>query len=246
MSYTRPDGDAADFQFTGTAYTRPDGDAADFQFPTGVTDIEGVGAAQIAELTAAGVAVHGVSGTGAAVIGELTAAGVGEFEDPLIEAVGDATLDELTAAGVGAHGVAGAGAATIDGLAAEGAGAHGVSGSAALVLEIVAEGLGAHGVAGSGAATLGELAAAGVASHPRYSVKGEVRDAGVLVNRTVRAYRRDTGALVGEQLTTVGVFDIHAGCEAREHYVIPIHLDEAAVDWAPPVANRVVSVLAED
>lgn len=80
----------------------------------------------------------------------------------------------------------------------------------------------------------------------RYELRGEVRDTGVLVDRRVRAYRRDTGTLIGEADTVAGRFRIHTGFEPREHYVVPIHLAVEATDYAPPCANRVLSVLAQD
>lgn len=80
----------------------------------------------------------------------------------------------------------------------------------------------------------------------RYELRGEVRDQGVLVNRTVRVYRRDTGALTAEGDTVSGAFAIHAGFAAGEYYLVPINLDPAATDFAPPCANRVTSVLAMD
>lgn len=80
----------------------------------------------------------------------------------------------------------------------------------------------------------------------RYELRGEVRDQGVLVNRRVRAYRRDTGALVADADAIAGRFALHAGFEAREHYLVPVHLDDTATDYAPPCANRVLSVLAQD
>lgn len=80
----------------------------------------------------------------------------------------------------------------------------------------------------------------------RYELRGEVRDQGVLVNRRVRAYRRDTGALTAEADTVVGAFAIPVGFAVAEYYLVPINLDIAATDFAPPCANRVTSVLAMD
>lgn len=247
MAYTRPDGAAADFEFSGVAYTRPAGDAVNFSFEPAAVDVEGVGAVTLPEISAAGVGAHGVSGAGAGTPEGLTAEGVGEFEDPAIIGVGAVTIPALTAEGIAAHGVAAAGAVTIGALAADGGGAHGVAGGGAVTIDDMAvSGVGAHGVRAEAAVTIGALTAAGVASHPRYSLKGEVRDGGVLVNRTVRAYLRSTGALIGEQFTTAGRFDIHAGFAEAEHYILPIDLDSGATDWAPPAANRVLSVLAMD
>lgn len=80
----------------------------------------------------------------------------------------------------------------------------------------------------------------------RFELRGEVRDQGVLVNRRVRAYRRGTGALVAESDTIVGAFRVPVGFAADEYYLVPINLDAAATDFAPPCANRVTSVLAMD
>lgn len=80
----------------------------------------------------------------------------------------------------------------------------------------------------------------------RYELRGEVRDQGVLVNRRVRAHRRDTGALVAEADTVAGVFVLPAGFAADEYYLVPINLDAGATDFSPPCANRVTSVLAMD
>lgn len=80
----------------------------------------------------------------------------------------------------------------------------------------------------------------------RYELRGSVRNQGMLVERRVRAYRRDTGALVGEADTVGGYFQLHVGFEGREHYIVPVHLDETATDYSPPCVNRVVSVLAQD
>lgn len=97
MSYTRPDGDATDFSFTGVAYTRPDGDATDFAFLP--DSYVGVGNVTI----------------------EITAEGYGEAA-PSIVAVGDVAI-EMSASGVAAHGVSGVGEVTI-GMAAAGVGTH--------------------------------------------------------------------------------------------------------------------------
>lgn len=218
MSYTRPPGNAADARFGG-AYTRPAGNAANASFQTGVV---GVGEVVLGAVVA-GFGAHGVAGSGAVALG--------------IDVAGDGLAGVGTVVGVGAVEL---------GLDVSGVAAHGVAGVGALALGMpLVEGSGAHGVRGSGAVVLG-IEIAGVAFHPRYALRGEVRDGGVLVNRTVRAYRRDTGEMVGAQVTVAGRFDIHAGWEAREHYILPLDLGADAVDFVPPVANRVLSVLVED
>lgn len=80
----------------------------------------------------------------------------------------------------------------------------------------------------------------------RYRLVGEVRNQGVLVDRRVRAYRRSDGALIAQGDTVAGAFDLHAGFSADEYTVLPIDLSSGATDFAPPAANRVVSVLAQD
>lgn len=69
---------------------------------------------------------------------------------------------------------------------------------------------------------------------------------GVLVNRRVRAYLRETGALLGQADTVAGHFKVHAGFAEAECYATPIDLDADATDWLPPTANRILSVLADD
>lgn len=80
----------------------------------------------------------------------------------------------------------------------------------------------------------------------RFDLRGIVRNQGVLVERRVRAYDRVTGALVGEADTAGGVFAIHTGFEPGEYVVLPIDMSESATDYAPPAANRVLSMLAQD
>ena len=219
MSYTPPAGDAASVSWSGVAaYTPPAGDAADVSWATGST---AVGAGALA-FTGAGAASHGVSGAGA---GELSFTGFGEatFGISVVTGLGAGTLS-FAGAGVAAHGAAGAGAGV---LAFAGAGAAG------------------RGVAGSGVGGLG-FAGVGEAQHLRYEVRGEVRLAGVLVNRRVRAYRRLTGVLLGEADTVAGRYRVHAGFDESEVYVTAIDLSGGATDWIPPTANRLVPVLADD
>lgn len=122
-------------------------------------------------------------------------------------------------------------------------GGHGVAASA--VGQVALSGAFAGDVGAAGAFTGSvPLSGAFVGVHPRYEVAGEVRDGGILVNRRVRVYNRATGALINEADTVGGQFAIHTGWSAVETYVLPIHLDSGAVDFAPPCANRVLSVLA--
>jgi len=93
----------------------------------------------------------------------------------------------------------------------------------------------------------GPLAAPALAATViRYRLAGEVRSAGVLINRRVRAYRRSDGALIAQADTIAGRFDLHAGFAPDEYLLVPVDLGAEAVDYAPPAANRVVSVLVQD
>lgn len=220
MSYARPDHDAADASWLGQgAYTRPDHDAADASWLTSAT---GVGDGEL-DIIGSGAGAHGVAGLGT---GEVA-----------IEGFGTGTA--------GAPAVSGSGAGDIN-VVGDGAGAHGVRGPGVGIVGIYGAGTGLHGVRGAGSGDV-DITGSAEGLHLRYELRGEVRMAGVLVNRRVRAYRRDTGALVGEADTTAGQFRVAAGIGApREHYVIPLDLSEDATDWRPPTANRVVSVLASD
>lgn len=122
-------------------------------------------------------------------------------------------------------------------------GGHGVSGSEVAQILPTGEFVGAAGVAGQAAGAV-PIAGAFAGIHYRYAVSGEVREAGVLVNRRVRVYNRTSGALIAEADTASGAFDIHVGFAEVETYIVPIHLDGGAVDFAPPCANRVLAVLA--
>ncbi len=140
--------------------------------------------------------------------------------------------------------VSGNGAFTF-GFDFEGHAAHGVKGAGAFTFGLGFEGHSRHGVKGDGAFTFG-VTPAGHATVLRYEITGEVRNGGILVNRLVRVYRRDTGEMVGEANTVSGRFKVNAGFSEREHYAIPIDLANDATDWLPPCANRLVSVLASD
>lgn len=220
MSYTPPAGDAAQFSWVGAAaYTPPAAGSASFTWePAGAA---GTGAG-VLDFTGAGVARHGVAGVG---MGVLDFAGAGVAEHGIVSVVGS---------GSGELGFAGAGVAR-----------HGVAGVGAGVLGFAGASAGAHGVAGTGSCALG-FAGAGVAAHVRYEVRGEVRIGSVLVNRRVRCYKRSTGALTGQADTVAGVYRVHAGFDDAEVYVTAIDMAEAATDWIPPTANRLVPVLASD
>lgn len=121
------------------------------------------------------------------------------------------------------------------------------TGTLAATLAIDGEILAKHAVTGTLAAVLSiDGAVAGL--HPRYRLHGELRDGGALVTspRRVRAHKRSNGVVVAEVDTSTGVFDIDVGYALDEFYVVPLDLASDAVDWMPPVANRVLSVLVSD
>jgi hypothetical protein len=203
--------------------------------------VSGTGAVTL-DIVAAASGAHGAAGV-AAVALDIAAVAEGEYQS--INISGDAAVTlSFAVSATGGHGVTGAAAVTLD-MFGEAVVGHGVASDVAATLDLVAAASAAHGVAGHGAVTL-TLTAVAVAAHERYELRGEVRQGGVLVNRRVRAYRRDSGTLVGEADTVAGRFSVHTGLEPREHYIVPIDVSEGAADWTPAVANRVTSVLAQD
>ena len=192
-----------------------------FSWPAAPSGVVADGAGTLT-FTGAATAAHGIAGAGAGALA-LTGAGTAEHTNLSVEGAGAGTL-AFTGAATAAHGIAGAAAGA---LAFAGAGAA------------------AHGIAATGAGAIGFTGAC-VAVHLRYEVRGEVRLGGVLVNRRVRCYKRSTGELMGQVDTTAGLYRVHAGFDDAEVYTLAIHLDEAATDWIPPTANRLVPVLAED
>lgn len=163
----------------------------------------------------------------------------------VVTGVGALVLDFILA-GTAFHGVvpAGVGALVLD-FAMEAQARHGVAGAGEVTLGFTIEGEARHGVAGAGALVL-DFALAAQAVHPRYELRGEVRLGGVLVNRRVHAYLRETGELLGTADTVAGRFRVHAGFAEVECFVTPIDMDPAAVDWLPPTSNRILPVLADD
>ena len=242
MSYTPPDGDAANLSWAGapTYSTAPSGDAANLTWQTGVApdDVVGTGAITL-PVTVAGAGTHAVGGAGAITL-PIAVAGAGVH---YTGGAGAVTLP-ISVAGAGTHGVGGSISIALP-ISVAGAGAQGVAGAGAIRLGISVAGSGAHGVAGAGSVSV-PITVAGVAVHQRYELRGEVRLGGVLVNRRVRAYSRDTGVLLGEADTIAGKFRVHAGFAEIECYATPIDLSPGAVDWLPPTANRILAVLASD
>lgn len=220
MSYTPPAGNAANFSWVGVApYTPPAGDAANFAWAASGVTVTGAGTLAF---TGAVTAAHGIAGT---------AAGVLDFS-------GSCEAEHLSVAVVcdGAGTLAFTGAATA---------AHGIAGAAAGVLAFTGAGTAAHGIAATGAGAITFMGSC-AAVHQRYEVRGEVRLAGVLVDRRVRCYKRASGELVGQADTVVGKYRVHAGFDDAQVYVAAIDLADAATDWIPPTANRLVPVLADD
>lgn len=236
MAYTLPLGSAAhfvatgtpkfpvsynalNFKFTSAGYTSPVGNGVPAQFPPAPPDWP-LPLGNAVNFTTIGTAAW--IGIGSVAVG-ITAAGQGTFTPSTITGSGSATFG-TTAGGLGAHGVAAHGAAS---------------------LNITATGRGLRGTTGTGSAAV-NTTAVGHGTVVKYEVAGEVRIGSTLFDRTVRVYRRDTGALVAEQATTAGRFRIFTGFTADEHYLLPIDLSGGAEDWSPPCANRVIPVLVVD
>ena len=233
MTYTPPAGNASHFVTTGhspvsagaiglvlpgASYSAPVGNAVAFQFPEEYSAPAGT----VSNFTV--LAATEFVGTGAVTVG-ITASGVGEYQEIVV--IGEGLIHtDVVALGVGVVGVTGNGTAT--------------------VASAIASGSGARGVAGQGIVVFDQFSATGAGVVERFELKGEVRQAGVLINRRVRAYLRDTGNLVNEGDTVAGRFCLHTGFTPAEYYVIPIDLSNDAADWMPPCANRLLSVLAMD
>lgn len=187
-------------------------------------------------------AAHGIAGAGVGAL-SFAGSGAGEHASPGVEGAGVGAL-AFTGAAAAAHGIAGSATGALS-FAAVAAAAHGIAGTGAGVLALTGDGAAAHGIAAAGAGALGFIGTC-AALHLRYEVRGEVSMGGLLVDRRVRCYKRSTGELMGQADTAAGLYRVHAGFDDAEVYTLAIHLDEAATDWIPPTANRLVPVLAED
>ena len=176
-----------------------------------------------------------------------TAAAAGSSAPPAVAAVADIAATLIVTGSVALEHSAAAVIALSSGIAVSAAlsGSHGVVVSAAAAVDVRATQSVAHGVCGYSAATVALVAAVGI-TVLRYEVRGEVRLGGVLVNRRVRCSKRATGELMGQADTVAGVYRVHAGFDDAEVYVTAIDLADAATDWVPPTANRLVPVLASD
>lgn len=230
MPYSPPTGAAANF--TARGYDEPGFVSHAYRFPAGTYSAQpGNGLLFVlpAYIYPSGDAVRfvvpansAIEGIGAVTL-DITASGLGEFTNVAVDAEGAAEITVVA-----------------DGLAA-----HGIAGSGSVSLPLDASSQSAHGIAGAESVTL-PITVTGTGLVERYELLGEVRLQGVLVDRVVRAYRRDTGELVGAVNTVSGKFRLHTGFAASEHYLVPIHDTNDAEDFAPPCANRVLSVLAQD
>lgn len=154
----------------------------------------------------------------------------------------------LGGAAIARHGVRAAAAGTLPiTLGGSAQARHGVRAIAAGAIPLHGSAPARHGVR---AVAQGALPLSGVAgvTHARYEVRGEVRlsPGGLLVQRHVRVYARDTGALVAAANSVGGYFRVACALEPAEYVVLPIDLSPDATDFVPPVANRVLSVLAQD
>lgn len=213
------------------SYTPPAGSAADVSW-VGVAAYT-VPDGDAADFSWAGAATpDAVEGDAAATVATLSLTGEALAAFGTVDATAAATVATLSLTGgvdaaVGAAGSASAQVAFVDltGLV-----------TAQLV------------TAGPAAATISTITLTGAATaqHPRYELRGQVRLAGNPVERRVRGYNRDSGALLGQGDTTGGFFRIHAGFAEIECTVLPIDLSSGATDYEPPVANRVLCVMAED
>lgn len=235
MAYTPPAGNAANF-VTGLGYYEPMFVRHAFKLPAGIYQADRGDAVEFVETSLysypASLGTDFVlpptppvleyTADGAVTV-DIVAAGVAEYVNIQIDASGAVVVD-IAVEGSAGHGIAGSGVATI-GVDASSDATHGIAGSESVSIPITVSGTGVV---------------------ERYELVGEVRLQGVLVDRRVRAYRRDTGALVGDASTVSGRFRLHTGFVAREHYLVPIDQANDATDWLPPCANRVMSVLAQD
>jgi len=192
------------------------------------------------------VARHGVR---AVASGTVPLAGGALAETENTAAIGNAAgAVPLAGAATARHGVR----ATADGhlpitLSGIATARHGVRAVLSGGVPLAGGAMARHGVRGvaAGGVSLGGSVAS---THVRYEVRGEVRltEGGLLVQRRVRVYSRETGALVGHGDSVGGYFQVPCDLDPAEYVILPIDLSESATDFAPPVANRVTSVLARD
>ena len=76
-----------------------------------------------------------------------------------------------------------------------------------------------------------------------YALSGIVQELGVPVARTVRAYRRDNGALLGEAVSSAADGSYHIPISGYNGQVLVMALDDAAgTDFNAAILDRVVPV----
>lgn len=199
----------------------------------------------VVSVGAEGSAEHGYGVVGAATV-PVTAEGHGEASGASTVR-GDAVVSIL-AQGFVAQGFRSAGVASVSlTVVASAQAIHAQGGAGAASVAVSASGAGQHGYRVDSAVPL-QLIANGVAEHTRYEVRGHVNltSGGLPLSRSVRACDRDTGELVAIGDSIGGVFHLHCGLAPAEYTIMVVDTDPAATDFAIPVTNRVVSVLARD
>jgi hypothetical protein len=74
----------------------------------------------------------------------------------------------------------------------------------------------------------------------QYSLNGTVKELGLPVQRLIRMYRRDNGALMCSITSNAdGTFTLPSNAYNGEHYVIALD-DDAGVDYEPLVFGRLI------
>lgn len=241
MSYTRPSASAADATWLGAAaYTRPAQSAADATWAPAEARVDLVATVPV---TAALSLSHGVV---AGIAASLPITAALELEHAFAGVVIDVAAQVPVAAAASADVGVSAGLLAAVPIAAALSLAHGVDVAIVASLPITAGAAAAHGVVADAITATLPITAAINFVVPRYEVRGEVRLDGMLVNRRVRCYKRSTGELVGQADTVAGLYRVPVGFDDSEVYATAIHLDDAASDWLPPTANRLIPVLASD
>lgn len=240
MSYTRPSSAAADATWLGAAaYTRSAQSAADASWAPTEALVDLVATVPI---TASMGLSHGV---GAGIAASLPITAALELEHTFAGVLMDIAAQVPVVAAASADVGVSAGLLATVPIAAALSLAHGVDAAIVATVPITAGASADHGVDTAITATLPITAALSFVV-PLYEVRGEVRLDGMLVNRRVRCYKRSTGELVGQADTVAGLYRVPVGFDDSEVYATAIHLDDAASDWLPPTANRLIPVLASD
>jgi hypothetical protein len=202
--------------------------------------------ALVVALNCTGAGSHGVAGAVVANI-PVSADGFATATTSQPAASGNIVIP-ITAEGYGKQAVKGSGTASVLlTLVVEGHAVQATGGPGLANVPVSCSGTIRHGVSGYYASRV-NVTAIGAGEHTRFEVRGTVRASagGILLARQVRVYHRLTGALVGQGPSVGGEFAVHCGLAPDEYIIVPIDLDPAAIDYTPPAAGRVVSVLARD